>query len=147
MKKITALRIEAERKIGLMTNSANTIIQYEKRRGKEKGLIILKASFGHFDCSPDCKFQSWIDSIPSLQAVADVTVPLQVLVHNSAVNWGGQGVSFVNIDGFFDPTGGECSHLKLHIIYRFKGILHEVTFADNQKIAIPKRSLFFFLPH
>ena len=118
-----------------MENTAKDIIEEENSK-IGGGLIIVKATYGKLDNDSSCSFLASL----SMPTSIDVTIPVQVMVSNSSIENAIKPKHL--IDGFYDPTGGECQNLKLSIVYRFKGGLHQITYEDHQQIRIPLKSKF-----
>ena len=136
---------------------SDTIAKRLESEGKD-GLIILNAMYGKLPISDfespllspaglesfSSKLQAKFEDSPiSSLSYIDVTIPIQALVHQSALEISNQ---FPKSDlvGFYDPCFGEKK--KLRVMYQFKGKLHQVTVGDCEALVIPKRgtSHFYF---
>ncbi|KAG0230083.1 hypothetical protein BGW41_002617 [Actinomortierella wolfii] len=115
-------RKEAEEAIALLREST---ARKTKAEQDKDGLVIIEAFYGNLDADP------------ALGLVADVTIPVQALVHNSQLSMPG-GHSKTHIMGFHDPCLGEKKKLKIR--YMFKRRLHEVIVNDTASVIAPVRS-------
>ncbi|EDQ88801.1 uncharacterized protein MONBRDRAFT_32622 [Monosiga brevicollis MX1] len=118
-------RQEALAAVQLMQETVERKIAAEESRG---GLIIIQAWYG----------QLASDSSPAAQdsTVIDVTIPLQCLVKDSALQL--HATSKASIVGFYDPCPEDAKQLR--VLYRFRGALHEVTIDDLEELRMPLRS-------
>lgn len=108
-----------------------TVAQNRAEEEKRGGLLILSARYG--DLSASDLDQSNAVSAPYI----DVSVPLQCMVHDSALILG-EGRSKFWLEGFYDPSMGVSPEQnRLYIRYRFLGQLHEAEFGDLEAVAIP----------
>ncbi|XP_067826328.1 dnaJ homolog subfamily C member 11 isoform X3 [Heptranchias perlo] len=116
---------EAEAAVRLMQESVRRIIETEESK---MGLIITNAWYGKFVTDNSGRNER--------AKVIDVTVPLQCLVKESKLIL--TEACKISVPGFYDPCVGEDKSLK--VIYLFRGVLHQVTSADNESLRIPKQS-------
>ena len=108
-----------------------TVAQNRAEEEKKGGLLILAARYG--DLSASDLDQSSAVSAPYI----DVSVPLQCMVHDSALILP-EGRSKFWLEGFYDPSmGASPQENRLYIRYRFLGALHEAEFGDLEAVAIP----------
>lgn len=113
---------EAEAMRRLMSVSVDRIIQREEFRN---GLIIINALYGKFDRRRR----------PLAEACIDVTEPLQALVEDSKLILT-DAKSKCSLPGFYDPAIAEEKQLVIR--YRFLNKLHEASFADDERVALPQ---------
>ena len=93
------------------------------------GLIITKAMYGKILDG---------DTILEENKCIDVRIPLQFLVQDNSLQiLGDQSKS--NLEGFYDPCIGE-KNKSIYIEYTFKGEKHQVKYADNDLVRLPKTS-------
>ncbi|ORY02431.1 DnaJ-domain-containing protein [Basidiobolus meristosporus CBS 931.73] len=118
---LSARKRDALRVVSLLQKAAAEKTQEEEAKN---GLVIVKALYGIFDKEHP-------------EYVADVTVPLQALVHESQLIIAG-GHSKSNISGFYDPCFGSRKQLK--ILYKFNRRMHSVVVADTSPLACPLRA-------
>lgn len=121
-------RKEAQTAVATMEE---TVAQNRAEEEKKGGLLILAARYG--DLSASEVDQSKAVSAPYI----DVSVPLQCMVHDSALILA-EGRSRFWLEGFYDPSMGAAPDAnRLYIRYRFLGQLHEAEFGDKEAVAIP----------
>ncbi|KAK9703749.1 hypothetical protein K7432_010570 [Basidiobolus ranarum] len=118
---LSARKRDALRVVSLLEKTALQVTQEEEAKN---GLVIVKALYGIFDSE-------------NPESVADVTVALQALVHDSQLIIAG-GHSKSNISGFYDPCFGSRKQLK--ILYKFNRRMHSVVVADTSPLACPLRA-------
>ncbi|KAL8440302.1 hypothetical protein Efla_007192 [Eimeria flavescens] len=123
-------------------------IEYADKLHREKGIdgvVVLRALYGNL------RLRAWLLEENYTGVVedhhlegpfVDVTVALQCQIDDSRfVFSGGACASFEQLPGFFNPapllSGGDVA---LYILYRFRGLLHEVTVSDGSKLALPLKS-------
>ena len=114
-------RREAEEAIALMQASVEKKREQEER---SEGLVVLDALYGDLQHPED--------------ACIDVTIPVQMLVHQSQLNLA-EGSSKSALMGFYDPCPW-CERKQLRIRYQYRGRLHEVTLDDYDGVSCPMRS-------
>lgn len=108
-----------------------TVAHNRAEEEKKGGLLILQARYG--DLSASDLDQSDAVSAPYI----DVSVPLQCMVHDSALILP-EGRSRFWLEGFYDPSMGAAPESnRLYIRYRFLGQLHEAEFGDQEAVGIP----------
>jgi hypothetical protein len=121
-------RKEAQTAVATMEE---TVAQNRAEEEKKGGLLILAARYG--DLSASEVDQSKAVSAPYI----DVSVPLQCMVHDSALILP-EGRSRFWLEGFYDPSmGASPESNRLYIRYKFLGQLHEAEFGDQEAVAIP----------
>jgi len=106
----------------------DTIAKRTEQERVRQGLVVLRASYG--PASPDLTAEA------TAHDVADVTIPVQALVHNSQLHIpGGHPKSLLL--GFYDPCYGEGKVLSIE--YSFKGEMHRAEVGDTQAVVAPLR--------
>eukprot|EP00051_Salpingoeca_urceolata_P012342 m.153012 g.153012 ORF g.153012 m.153012 type:complete len:568 (-) comp17455_c0_seq3:96-1799(-) len=121
-------RREANAAIQLMQQTYSRSVAAETRV-EGGGLVIEKALFGQLVST------STVATSDEDTLVIDVTMPLQCLVHKSALILHAGAKS--HLVGFYDPCPDEPKRLWCR--YRFQGRLHETTIDDEAELKIPKR--------
>lgn len=120
---------------------------------EKKGLVIVEALYGKLEKPDLAKFRNMSSqgikeligraksTFPSLtnevDAIIDVTIPIQSLVSNGQLHISG-GHSKSGLIGFYDPCLGEDKQLR--ITYTFQSRLHQIQVGDKKSLAAPLRS-------
>ncbi|THH03555.1 hypothetical protein EW145_g6177 [Phellinidium pouzarii] len=107
----------------MLADNARNVIQAEK---DSNGLIVQEAIYFPLD-----------GSLPVAGRGVDVTIPVQVLVHNGQLFIpGGRPKSVLR--GFYDPIPG-CTK-RLSVRYEFRGRLHYAEFGEHAPVLLPLES-------
>ncbi|KAL8271725.1 hypothetical protein Esti_004320 [Eimeria stiedai] len=110
-----------------------------------QGVVVLRALYGNLRLRASLLEEDYTGQVEEHHLEGpfiDVTIALQCQVDDSRfVFSGGACASFEQLKGFHNPapllSGGDVA---LYILYRFKGMLHEVTVSDGVKLALPLKS-------
>jgi len=112
----------------MVSSKARTTTQQEETK---RGLVILKALFGHPDAIK--RFKQNSENPSDFKNVVDVTVPLQFLVEDSKLMLSSLAKSQLN--GFYNPVPEQTPQLLIN--YKFREETTSKVFGEEETVTLP----------